>query len=304
MRPIRFVLVLAMLMLSLSASLVAAQIRDEQSGGGTPLIIYSSSGELHTMEIDGSNNTVIDGFGYSPVWSPDGESFALSGNVPQVSGYTIVIYDLEGNVEAYLTDNGNAYTPFWSPDGERIAFAAALDNDVDEQIYVADRSGGNLERLTTDGGNNPAWSPDGEQIAFSSFASGTLEIWVMEADGDNIQQITTKGGDAPEFSPDGTLIAFVAPTNERATMASDPSTPTALFIMDTDGRNLQQITPAEMDVFNPSWSPDGTQIVFQADTPDEPDREIYIIDLNGDNLTQLTFNEVEDYSPDWIGNGG
>jgi dipeptidyl aminopeptidase/acylaminoacyl peptidase len=46
----------------------------------------------------------------------------------------------------------------------------------------------------------------------------------------------------------------------------------------------------------PSWSPDGTKIVFVSTRGDDIG-EIYVMDANGSNTIRLTTNTVLDYHP-------
>ena len=74
-----------------------------------------------------------------------------------------------------------------------------------------------------------------------------------------------------------------------------------IYTIDTDGTNLKKLTRG----YNPSWSPDGTMLVFsfglgrfRGDVTD-----IYIIDANGANRVNLTKgrhknNGMPAWSPD------
>jgi Tol biopolymer transport system component len=48
------------------------------------------------------------------------------------------------------------FSPSWSPDGNWIAFTSTRDGQAN--IFVMDKNGGNVTRVTTDGGDNPIWS--------------------------------------------------------------------------------------------------------------------------------------------------
>ena len=70
------------------------------------------------------------------------------------------------------------FLPVFSPDGTRIAFTS--NRDGNPEIYVMNRDGSNVRRLT----NHPAvdatptWSPNGTQIAFTSDRTGTPQIYI------------------------------------------------------------------------------------------------------------------------------
>ncbi|HEX8180721.1 MAG TPA: hypothetical protein VF525_14325, partial [Pyrinomonadaceae bacterium] len=50
--------------------------------------------------------------------------------------------------------------------------------------------------------------------------------------------------------------------------------------------------------YNPSWSSDDSQIVFQSDLNGGGYSEIYRMDANGNNITRLTFNMGTATNPD------
>ena len=57
-----------------------------------------------------------------------------------------------------------------------------------------------------------------------------------------------------------------------------------IYVMDTDGGNLRNLTNTPGDDEYPSWSPDGKQIVFTADRSGKDwNRQIYVMDADGGN---------------------
>jgi Tol biopolymer transport system component len=114
--------------------------------------------------------------------SPDGDSLVYG--VPRSSGSFLDVglwrSSADGIGANEITPAGIAAAsePTWSPDGRRIAFVAPS-GDMDatdpvlwnEDIYVADSSGGELRRITSSPGNDhwpPAWSPDGRTLVYSA----------------------------------------------------------------------------------------------------------------------------------------
>lgn len=185
----------------------------------------------------------------------------------------------------------------------KIAFVS--NRDGNEEIYVMNPDGSNQQRLT----NNPAldsypsWSPDGTKIAFTSNRNGNLEIYVMNADGSNQVRLTNNASpdSDPTWAPDGKKITFVK---------GDPSLgPSDLYVMDSDGSNLQGITTSDPDLYlalTPSWSPDGAKIAFACydDNGNGVSAELCMINSGGSNLSYPVghcidnFDEDPSWSPD------
>lgn len=124
----------------------------------------------------------------------------------------------------------------------------------------------------------------------------------------------------PDEWPRGQVCAFVpveTPPVETAppdpTLSPEPSgSPAAIaFVSDRDGNEeIYRVNPDGSDLtrltndpaqdYHPSWSPDGSQIVFTKQNGD--DRAIYIMDADGGSLRYLTQGWNPFWSPDgqWI----
>jgi len=77
--------------------------------------------------------------------------------------------------------------------------------------------------------------------------------------------------------------------------------PNDLYVMDADGGHMVRLIEAPESLFAPSWSPDGTKIVFHK-VLSRSDSEIYAVGADGSNPINLTnstrINEYPSWSPD------
>jgi tricorn protease len=80
-------------------------------------------------------------------------------------------------------------------------------------IWIANRDGGNLRRLTSGGHeHNPFFSPDGSQIAFTGDYDGTRGVYVVPAGGGEPRRLTYHPADfnVQGWTPDGRRILFTS----------------------------------------------------------------------------------------------
>ncbi len=133
--------------------------------------------------------------GSFPTWTADGE-VVYSGCDFRASPIRCGLYALpaqpgEGEPRQ-LTDHPDDSAP--DIHGNRLAFMSRRDGNW--EIYVADATGGGLQRLTDNQANDglPTWSPDGQAIAFVSDRGGVWAVWVMSPDGSNGRKLFDIGG--------------------------------------------------------------------------------------------------------------
>jgi TolB protein len=74
-----------------------------------------------------------------------------------------------------------------------------------------------------------------------------------------------------------------------------------IYVMDSDGGNVTQLTDTAGDDVRPRWSADGTKIVYQANG--DGDEEVRIMDHDGSNNIQLTSDDHDQRFPSFAPNG-
>jgi tol-pal system beta propeller repeat protein TolB len=182
------------------------------------------------------------------------------------------------------------------PGGHIVFTCQVFKVQAQNQICIMNADGSGYRRLTTDSSRQhyyPSLSPDGKSVIYAAFREENVyELYEMNlADGDT-NQLTNKLGvlNAPEISPDGGKIVFM-----RWTVASDKYT---LWYMDRNGENTNNIP--QIIGWDPSWSPDGKQILFASNR--DGSNQLYVVNLNGKNLHRISnlpaIRGRSDWSPD------
>jgi dipeptidyl aminopeptidase/acylaminoacyl peptidase len=213
----------------------------------------------------------------------------------------------------------------------RIAYVSDRGNAGD--IYMVTLDGSAPQRLTTTGEReeDPAVSPDGRTIAYTRVG----ELWLMNADGSGQRMLSGQYSHRPAWSPDGRTIAFwgiraahsghgiytigadgsglrrvtAAGDSRAATMPSySPDGSTIVFQRDTfltligsNGLGDRTVSTAFSGVI-PDWSPDGSRIAFSIEVP-EGSTEIHTVAPDGSGLQRLTDSPSGDIAPSWSPDG-
>ncbi|MCF8008239.1 MAG: chitobiase/beta-hexosaminidase C-terminal domain-containing protein [Halanaerobiales bacterium] len=232
----------------------------------------------------------------APDWSSGNEKIVYCDEDSQEGDFEVFLINSNGtNKEKITNNNTREIFATISPDGLQVAFESYR-HDTEGEIYRRNLDGSIIKRLTVNDVVDmfPDWSPDGSRIVFSSYRNNILEIYHSDLNGDDVQRLTVRPDTEeidPTWSPDGNEIAFISYENNNYENKD-------LFIMDSNGENIEKITDIESDVRTPSWSPDGKEILFASDL--DGDYDIYKINIETKARTQLTSESGFDGYPVWL----
>ena len=259
-----------------------------------------------------------------------GASTAPAINLEEAYNATeIYLMDGDGANVRRLTNNTHFDGfPTLSPDGARILFDSNRQRSGGEPINVSDlfimaADGTGQTRLVR--GSSGSWSPDGRRIAFHASASGTgqpivqLRPGAATTDSDifvlSVDEFITKGArprnitnnpaavdDDADWSPHGRQIVFTShPATDSLKTDDHPSA--EIYLIDSGGTGKpSRLTNNNEEERAPSWSPDGTRIVFCCRRGGS-DFEICVMNADGTRQVQLTDNTIGDLTPSWSPDG-
>ncbi|MEO6212730.1 MAG: multicopper oxidase domain-containing protein [Vicinamibacterales bacterium] len=133
------------------------------------------------------------------------------------------------------------------------------------------------------------------------------EIWVMNGDGTDARRLTFNTSDdfGIAWSPDGSRMVFGG--NQFIPDSSGTLVPAhqSLYTIDPAGGTPTRITPVGMKTQFPSWSLDGTRILFHGSRQGSAGvNDIFVMDADGSNIAQLTPTDAAvDARPEWSPDG-
>jgi Tol biopolymer transport system component len=272
------------------------------------LIIYQGPDGLHTVQPDGTNDTVwrpdtVSARARHPDWSPDGQRVAfVADEADETTDIWVAASDgtHARKVVECAPPCSFAEDPAWSPDGEQLAFwTTAGPSDAAEELQIVAVDSGEVTRIIPaaehHGFSHPRWSPDGQSIIVDSglvtdTGPTTIGVGVVHLPdaAPSVTVLTDQSVSASfaDWSPDGSLIAYQQGN-------PDPfggGLPSDVYVANPNGTGARQLGDATTDGVSyalPSWSSDGTRLLVTVIRP-AGDYRIAWIDINTGTVTELT----------------
>ena len=193
---------------------------------------------------------------WKPVWSPDSQKIAWVSNRDPYTQGGVWVANADGT-------GGATYTPIidsYSMDGETVEFVAWAPGP---RPIITTHIGGHANSDFP--GTDTSWAPDTSRLGFIEgfFASdgrGLLDIATMNPDGTDVHYVTS---DPERFD----RHLEWAPNSARFVYARTPTTQyefanTDIYVVNTDGSGLTNLTNAVGEDQDPSWQPVSFQPTF------------------------------------------
>jgi dipeptidyl aminopeptidase/acylaminoacyl peptidase len=255
--------------------------------------------EIHIRSlVDGSDKTISTFAGAvgAVTWTPDGECLTFTSG----GGGQIIRHD---ETPAY-SGNKIIYTVTENVPGQPA------------QNYIVPVSGGTPKPYSTGAGGGGGgrggnrWldathvlfdrqSPDFKRrsIYVADITGGEPKL-VHEDVKDTFWSVPGEAGAGSQASPDGKWISFL----------SDRDGWDQLYVLPAAGGDPVQITKGQFETWRPSWSPDGTRIVFDSNEgPNPGSRHLGVAAINGDpahaKVTMITSGRGTDTAAIWSADG-
>ncbi len=255
----------------------------------------------------------------SPDTTPTVEKIVFVSDDEGFRGINTISPDGTGR-ELLSTETGVGYieSASFSPDGSKIAFLSNRDDcggvgcqegdfgpDYPMQIWLINGDGTGLRQLTRSkawqGAGAPMFSRDGSRVLYNAFQNGEYALHSVSLDGGN-DTVLARGKEMRDMSlsPDGSKIVF---SGDRD--GNDSVFTYEIYVMNVDGSGETRLTANALLESNPTFSPDGSRIVYcRYDTVGLGNvSEIYVMNADGARQTRLTDDSAYDFSPSFSPDG-
>ncbi len=189
-----------------------------------------------------------------------------------------------------IADEGSYdWSPTIAPDGLRIAW---ISNNKEDYLITQPRirhlGTGQTIKIDKRVYGDIAWFPSGDKVVYTKFGRGTLylDLYVYDIVAKEERRISSQlRAREPAVSPDGEWIAFISTEDGGNRLGMVRSDGSELRWLTNDrrfsaaGKQLSAKTSHLVQLYTPSWSPDGKHLLFSVFK--DADRDIAMISTDG-----------------------
>lgn len=220
-----------------------------------------------------------------------------------------LVFTYEGGVFSIISDGSGLkqlsndkgdFDPIWSQSGEEIFFLVSGSRDV----FKMNADGSNRINLsnTVCLCDNIAVSPDGLQVLYTEYCNDDSSHSLIVIDLTNSEKKVLIQKNLildPIWFPGGSKILFSA---NDSTSCGGQFVCSDLYIIDSNGENLLQLTYTVESEFEPALSPSADKIAYWCSKVNGYESNIYIMDMDGKNAVKITDGN-RDFHPIWSPDG-
>jgi len=156
-----------------------------------------------------------------------------------------------------------------------------------KEIYTADIDGHNVQRITRYRSITilPSISPNGKYLAYTSYKEGKPNLFIMNLE--NNTEIYAERGEGMKFGTSwrGSTLLYSHTVGRKST----------IYALDVEKKNKTVIISKDGIFTSPSFSPDGSKMIFVSDMHGGP--QIFITDLSTGAIKRLTYAGNYNTSP-------
>jgi Tol biopolymer transport system component len=149
----------------------------------------------------------------------------------------------------------------------------------------------------------PALSPDGDKIAYISNRDDYFDIFLADSKKGHIIKKLISGNKTADFEELHLLTPGLSwsPDGEKLALAVKSGDKDAMYIMDVESEDMDEI-PMNFDgIFSVQWNPVNNTLVFVGDNAKQSD--IWTYDIDAKRLEQITDDKFSDLDPTWSRDG-
>jgi len=174
-----------------------------------------------------------------------------------------------------------AVTGIEGPFDSKLAFSSTRRGRYKE-IYTQTIDGEDLFQVTSNPTINifPHWDRNANQLLYLSYKSMAPALYLANLAERRETHVSSRHG--------RTIGGAISPDGHQIVAAVENGGETNLYLLDTQGNEIRELTHTNGINTGPSFSPDGSTIAFESDRSGTP--QIYTMSINGGGAQRVTYS--------------